>query len=246
VVFDEKPLARGLSLVERPAHVEAALWRRLRVQNDLACRELIFRRHLEFARKLARREWRHWPPEGVERGDFEQFAFAALLDCIDRFDPLRSTAFEAFARARLKGAIADGARRASEKNAQYSFQRRLQNERVRALREHRSGYLDPVLELGELAALLAIGLIAEQAARQEESDPRLGGYQSSAWRALELSLLNEITRLSQNERTVIEQHYLEGVAFAEIAVLLQLTPGRVSQLHKSALAKLRDRLKPVE
>jgi len=44
------------------------------------------------------------------------------------------------------------------------------------------------------------------------------------------------------ERQVIEYHYLQGLLFADIATLLGLSRGRVSQIHSSALFRLRKSL----
>jgi RNA polymerase sigma factor for flagellar operon FliA len=56
-------------------------------------------------------------------------------------------------------------------------------------------------------------------------------------------LLHEIDRLPAVEQTVVRHHYLMDIPFADIAALLRLSKGRISQLHKSALAKLKDRIK---
>ncbi|MFT3727149.1 MAG: sigma-70 family RNA polymerase sigma factor [Terricaulis sp.] len=228
----------GLAIIQRAPRVEAALWRKLRFEQDSLSRGALFARHLEFARRVARREWRRWPAAGLERADYEQLAVAGLLEAIDHFDPLRRVPFEAFALARLRGAITDGAQRASEAGTRHAYERRVRNERLRALARQDANH-DPITALGEISALLAIGFIAEGAMRQIENT----GYETARWRELEQSLLAEITRLEPRQRMVIEQHYLHGVAFADIAVVLELTPGRVSQLHRQGLTRLRERLK---
>jgi RNA polymerase sigma factor for flagellar operon FliA len=244
-VASNETLSRGLALIERPAKIEASLWRRLRYENDDACRRAIFERHLNFARRVARREWRRWPAQGLERGDFEQLACGALLEAIDRYDPKRRTPFEAFALSRLRGAIADGARRASEAGARGAAKRRLISERARMLAKDAKS-ADPIADLADLAAALAIGLIAENAIRRDDGRPDLGGYETRRWRELELNVLEEIAKLRDNERLVIERHYIKGEPFARIAESLDISPGRVSQLHRAALNRLRQRLRRTE
>ena len=41
---------------------------------------------------------------------------------------------------------------------------------------------------------------------------------------------------------MIRQHYDNGLSFARIAEMLELSRGRVSQLHRSALTRLRKRI----
>ncbi|MET0183798.1 MAG: sigma factor, partial [Caulobacterales bacterium] len=95
----------GLKLLEIARAVESSLWRRLRFENDSACREALFNRYIRFARSVAAQEWRRRPAYGLERQDFDQLAFGGLLDAIDNFDPLHGASFESFARARIRGAI---------------------------------------------------------------------------------------------------------------------------------------------
>jgi RNA polymerase sigma factor FliA len=41
---------------------------------------------------------------------------------------------------------------------------------------------------------------------------------------------------------VLRQHYETGLSFAQIAELLGVTRGRISQLHRSAIERLRKRI----
>jgi RNA polymerase sigma factor for flagellar operon FliA len=234
-------LRSGLKLIERPSQVEAALWRRLRYEQEARCRELLFDRHAALARAIARHELRRRPAYGLERADFEQLAFSGLLEAIDKYDPMRGAPFEAFARHRIRGAIADGAARSSEGAAQFSARRRLENERLQSLLPSSSGG-NSIAELAELASALAIGIMAENA-RLAEGESALGVYETVAWRDMHLRVLEEIERLTGAERTVMQQHYLNDVPFTQVAKLLGVSKGRVAQIHRAALLRLRARIR---
>jgi RNA polymerase sigma factor FliA len=239
----------GLKLIERPSGVEASLWRRFCFEREAICRELLFDRYLGLARAIARGEYRRRPAYGLERGDFEQLAYGGLLEAIDRYDPLRGAPFEAFARPRIRGAIADGLAVSSEGGAQASHRRRLELERLRSLQAAaasagtagQSG--DFVSELADLAAALAIGIIAENVKLSQAMGSGLGAYETLAWRDLQLSVLKAIELLPDNEKAIMTHHYMEGVSFTRIAQVLGLSKGRVSQLHAAALSRVRERLK---
>lgn len=234
----------GLKLLERAAEVEAALWRRLRFEADQSSRTPLFERYTPLAQKLARVEFRRRPAYGLERGDFEQLAFAGLLEAIDRYDPMRGAPFEAFARPRIRGAISDGILRSSESAAQYGARRRAEQDRIESIGASIDPHADPVTALADMAAALAIGIVAEHArAVRQASDPALDPYETLAWRDLELKVLSEIERLSATEQTVIKQHYLNEVPFTEIAKLLGVSKGRVAQLHRAAIMRLRTRVR---
>jgi RNA polymerase sigma factor for flagellar operon FliA len=53
------------------------------------------------------------------------------------------------------------------------------------------------------------------------------------------SITRCINRLPKTQATVIVLHYLQGVPLRDVARLLAVTPARVSQLHRHALARLK-------
>lgn len=235
----------GLDLVAVPPRVEASLWRRLRFGREVRCREQLFVRYRALARAIARRQLRRRPLKGTEIGDFEHFAYEGLLQAIDRFDPLRGIAFGAYARRRIVGCIADGAARMNEVDAFHGYRQRREAERARSLADAPPASDDPVTMLAALAAGLAIGVMLEGAGvvmSPQAVDPARNGYESLAWRELTARLADGIDRLSERDAFILRQHYEAGVSFAQIAALLGLTKGRVSQLHAQAIAALRRHL----
>jgi RNA polymerase sigma factor for flagellar operon FliA len=233
----------GFDLLLVPPRVEASLWRRLRFENEKRCREQIFTRYRLLARAIARRQHGRRPKHGAELGDMEHFAYEGLLQAIDRYDPLRGIPFGAYARRRIVGSIADGAARMSESDATWSQRRRAETDRARSLRHDEEE--DPVAALAALVSGLAIGLMLEGSALvvgADGIDPRPNAYQSLEWRELHAVLAGGIAALPEREAVIIRQHYEAGVSFAQIAHLLNLSKGRVSQLHAAALGRLRRRL----
>lgn len=238
-----RPPPSGVDLVLVPPRVEASLWRRFRFEAELRCRELIFVRYTPLARALATRQLKRRPDYGIELNDMQQFAYEGLLHAIDRFDPLRGTAFGAFARRRILGSMSDGASRMNEIDAQYGYRRRVEAERARSLMGEANA--DPVRSLAALVTGLAIGLMLEGTSLVEPAngaDHRPGPYDSLAFRELLALLAREVSRLPEREARIVRHHYEDGVSFAQIAKLLGISGARASQLHASALARLRARL----
>lgn len=235
----------GLDLVVIPPRVEASLWRRLCFEGERGCRELLFGRYRALARIIARRQHGLRPKHGADLGDMEHFAYEGLLHAIDRYDPLRGIPFGAYARRRIVGSIADGAARMSEVDAAWCQRRRQEVDRARSLTDRDAEQTDPVAALAALAAGLAIGLMVEGSAiavGADAADPRPNAYQSLAWRELQALLARGIAELPDREAAIVRQHYEAGVSFTQIAELLGVSKGRVSQLHAAALGRLRRRL----
>ena len=235
----------GLGLVEVPPRVEASLWRRLRFEAERGCRETIFMRYRGLARSIARQSADR-AVNGTDPGDVEHFAYEGLLQAIDRFDPLRGTSFSAFARPRITGSIADGTVRQSEAAAQSRQRGRVQRERLRALGEEAAQEPDALRALGSLVSGLAVGLLLEDTGLvvpHDGADFRPSVYDTLAMRELAAVLRGEIARLPHREASIIRLHYEDGVSFTHIAELLELSKGRISQLHGAALAKLKRRMR---
>ena len=231
----------GLDLVLDPERAEASLWRRARFEDDAGSRETLFNRYVVLARSVAARHFQ-WRRRTIERGDLEQFAYEGLLQAIDRFDPLKGVPFGAYARPRIAGNVADGMTRMTELGAQISQRRRLQQERLKSLTPAAAAPDDALGALADLVVDLALGLMLEgtgMLALDEGADPRPNAYEGLAWRQTQSAIAQALEKLPDSEQIVVRQHYQTGLSFAHIADLLRLSRGRVSQLHKSAIERLR-------
>jgi len=237
-------LPRGLELVIRPERAEALLWVKLRLEQRQEAREPLFNRYASFARSIAFRV-RPWGQRTTAK-DAEQWAYAGLLQAIDAFDPLHGSRFESFAKPRIAGSVRDGFAQLSELEAQWNYRRKQERDRLRSVKDGAAAEKkDPIEALGEIAACLAIGLMLDgtsMMASDEAPDPAPNAYESLEWRQTLLLLQRGVEQLAPPEATVIRQHYVHGLAFTQVAELMGLSRGRISQLHTSALAKLRKRI----
>ena len=246
-----RPVVRrksGLALVVRPEREEAALWRRFHETHGALLREGLFERYRRFARSLARRHARRTGlrPDMVE--DLEQFGYRGLLEAIDRFDPLRGTSFLTFASSRIAGSIVDGMGRLDERGAQLRFRRRLERERLASLTGAERASKSATAELSDIVTELALGLMfsAEEPDAPSDMAGRAdNGFDSLAWRETRAVLASRVDTLPEPERTVIRQHYLNDLLFAQIATMLGLSKGRISQIHRAALERLRKSMRAV-
>jgi RNA polymerase sigma factor for flagellar operon FliA len=238
---------RGLDLLERPDRVEASLWRSHRDAPGALSRQRLFEHYQPFARKLGAYHFSRRKADNFERGDVEQLAYEALLQAIDRYDPGRNVPFEAYARLRIAGHINNCLPAMSEASAQYRFRKRTERDRLRSLREGGSddAAQDAMAALSQLAATLALGLMLEDSGEIDPDslpDPQPSAYESLAWHEMKQKIMDEIAALPAREADVIRKHYQNGVSFQQIAELMGVSKGRISQIHRAALQRLREQL----
>lgn len=238
------PPTRGLAIVTRAERVEALLWATLRFDNRQEAREPLFHLYRPYARSIAVRH-RPLASDCAVSLDAEQWAYEGLLQAIDSFDPLRGIPFRGYARRRIIGSIRDGLARSSELDAQHSARRRLERERIKSLKEQQGGEGDAISRIAEVAVGLAIGLMLAETrlvAGEDDPDPSASAYDSLAWRQTQAQLAKAVGQLSAREADIIVNHYEHGLSFAQIADLLGLSRGRISQIHHAALLKLRKKI----
>ncbi|HEF5875104.1 TPA: sigma-70 family RNA polymerase sigma factor [Burkholderia cenocepacia] len=238
---------------------ETELWRKWAAERSPNAREAVFAHYLPYARAIAARLYAGRHRDDVEFRDFVQLACIGLLESIDRFDPARGVTFETFCTTRVRGEILTGVEKLTDGQEQISFSRRVRRERVASLqadgdRAARQGR-DALQALGTLAAGLAIGfmldgtgLIVPPADGVPSDDPALPGaaYHGIAWRQTKTRLAAAVLHLPERTRKIIQYHYFHGLAFEQIADILGVSKGRISQLHRAALTELRERLGEAE
>ncbi len=230
---------------------ESALWQRLRDGGDARAREDLLALHLPYAKVVAATYYARRYHDEIEFGDYLQYASLGLLEALDRYDPARGVQFRTFAARRMHGAILNGLERLTEKQQQIAARQRLRAERVQDLKslaqEGSSGAPGPpdadrlLRYVSDVGIGLALCWMLEGTGMVENVEAATAApfYQGAALRQARERLLHAVDGLSPQERTVIRNHYLQEMPFDEIAARLQLTKGRISQIHKQALQRLR-------
>lgn len=227
---------------------EAALWREFSAGGSASARRKLFDLHHVFARQIAAKHFLDRKSGDIEFADLCQLAYAGLLEALDRYDPARGVGFRPFARRRISGSVLDGLAHMSELREQVSFRKRVRTERLKSLTIEKPETLDApeaMAALIEMATGLAIGFMLEGSGlytAEEAADTRSSPYDSLAWKQLVEALKDEVSKLPPHEEKIVRYHYLHGLGFDQISVLLELSKGRISQIHRSSLRTLRDRL----
>lgn len=238
-----------------PAHVvadERALWQALRGDGDAEARAALLRMHLPFARVMAAHCYARRFHEEVGFDEYLQLASVGLLEAMQRYDPDRGAQFRTFAARRMHGAILNGLERLTEKQQQIAMRQRLRAERLDAVKDlartsaAAAGAVPHTPEqllrfVSEIGIGLAVCWMLEGTAMVEDAEATesVPFYRSLALRQLKDCLHRAIDGLPEHERAIVRGHYLQELPFDRIAAMLQLTKGRVSQLHRQALLHLR-------
>jgi RNA polymerase sigma factor for flagellar operon FliA len=242
------------------------LWARFAASDEEARNELLTE-HLSLVHHVARQLSRTLAAEA----DFDELVSAGtmgLMSAIDAFDVSRGLAFSTFAVPRIRGAILDELRR--QDHVPRSIRRKTRE--ISHARETLMRQLGRKPEDKEVAEALNVDLdtlwrwqsemegavhipLDRTASDRESTSPSpsefLSGEDDEAAddrlsKEQEVALLREaILKLKDQERTVLSLYYFEELKLHEIAVILNLTESRVSQIRSKALTRLREKLAPI-
>ena len=191
-------------------------------------------------------------PASIELDDLIQEGMLGLIDAAQRWQPQAGGApFGAYARLRVRGAIYDWLRGNDLLPRHQRDKLKAAQEAVTAL-EHSLGRPP---EDAEVAASLGLSLQAYRSllegavsitvvdempeSAEPASDERSDPLEQAAMRETMGRLQPLLAQLPVKEQQVLALHYAEHLSYREIAFVMDLTPGRISQLHTQAMLRLR-------
>lgn len=188
---------------------------------EISTRDRLVLEHMGLVSSIAVKLKQRLPP-CFELDDLKQAGMLGLLEAAATFDPARhpGVEFAAFARRRIKGAMQDSVGMHSARSKRSRARNWLESTRP-PIAEHNSRPGDGAARETPDGAARADALL-EQRERRE--------------------VLRELlSHLTPNESVVIELHYGRDLEMAEIARIgkLKVTRGRLGQLRRAAVARMR-------
>jgi RNA polymerase sigma factor for flagellar operon FliA len=222
-------------------------------------RDLLLMEHLPTVRYLARRIHERLP-QHVELDDLVSAGVVGLIDAFSKFDHKKKVQFKSYAQFRIRGAILDSLRTLDWSPRELRRKGRAVEEAIRSVTQ-RVGRApseqeiarEMALTLAEYQALLGdlkgleIGSLHME--RSEDSGDEELAYVPGApeddplFRCLKgemkQRLADAIDELPEKERMVLTLYYYEELTMKEIGLTLGVVESRVSQIHSSAVLRLR-------
>ncbi len=239
------------------------LWQQYRATGSRTLRDEILGTHLELVRHVAGRV-ALVVPASVSLADLEGYGVLGLLDAVERYEPARGVPFAAYAITRIRGAILDGLRDMDQAPTAWRQRARLLEQAAGRLasrlgRDPEDGELaeelglnrDELAEWEGQAARLSLVYLDQirqgQDGEEPEAQPPTDRGEDDPVAVLLRrdrgeALAQAIEFLSEKERLVVSLIYYEDLTAREAALVMGLSPSRVSQLHTRAILRLRVRL----
>ncbi len=225
-------------------------------------RDLLLMEHLPTVRYLARRIHERLP-QHVELDDLVSAGVIGLIDAFSKFDHTKKVQFKSYAQFRIRGAILDSLRTLDWSPRELRRKGRAVEEAIRSVtqrvgrapseqeiaKEMDLSLAEYQLLLGELKGLEIGSLHMERS--EDSGDEELAYIPGSPeddplFRCLKgemkQRLADAIDELPEKERLVLTLYYYEELTMKEIGLTLGVVESRVSQIHSSAVLRLRTSL----
>lgn len=194
-------------------------------------------------------------PAHIEVSELISAGTLGLMEALGKFQPNLGIRFESFADSRIRGAMLDELRRMDW------FSRGLR-QKIKKLEhiirnfEQENGHTPSRSELAEISGqdrleleatlealnsqvILSLDAIQEHSAPTSEEINHREPFASVAFHDIIDKLSHLIDRLNEREKLVLSLYYTDELNMKEVAATLDITEGRVSQIHSQALGKLK-------
>jgi RNA polymerase sigma factor for flagellar operon FliA len=224
--------------------LEMGMWYRFYTHKNEKSRSELVEFYMPMVKRLATYIYYKRATNEVDYDDYYHFGIVGLLESIDRYQMDGRAIFSTYATYRIKGAIYSGLAKLTEKRAQTDCRSKLMHDRIESL-QNTTDRPEAFEEIVNLTIGLALGYLIQGSYLTDkqsyfaENHP----YKHNELDGLKRHIGKLIDVLPEKENIVVTYHYFKNVSFDNIADILELSNGRVSQLHKSALARIRRALK---
>jgi RNA polymerase sigma factor for flagellar operon FliA len=195
-------------------------------------------------------------PQSVELNELISAGSLGLLDALGKFRPEFGIKFDTYSENRIKGAMLDELRRMDWFSRGLRHKVKVIEDAMRQI-EHETGESPNHAQIEERTGLSSrevqqglealqnnlcvnIDSLHESIMGNREMLTENEPYQSTAFQELVNKVAGLIEELTPREKLVISLYYSEELNMKETAEVMDITEGRVSQLHSQALLKLRE------
>lgn len=230
--------------------------------DDLRTRDELIEEYAPLVKYIAERLSARLP-SSIEVDDLINTGVLGLIDAIDKFIPDRGVKFKTYAEFRIRGAMLDHLRRQDwaprsmrRKERELSQVFRNLEQKLKRPASHEEAAEAMGLDMEEFNGVLykarGLSMLSLNRPKADEGDeevkelgefipdePDNNPYELLKKQEVRDLLATQIDGLPEKERMVVSLYYFNELTMKEAGKILGVTESRVSQLHSSAILRLR-------
>ncbi len=231
--------------------------------NDIATRNRLIAEHLPLVKRIVHRIAVHLPSH-VDINDLIQTGIVGLIQSIDRYDPMRDNSLATYAAFRIRGSVLcelrsrDVLSRGNRKKVrdmqkacarlEQKLGRDAEDWEVAAELKMTAQEFEDVRRMAGLSLVSlddvdpTSGNDRENLLRQLVNDDEQDVQTLTRIKEIRAALTSAIDTLPEKEKMVISLYYGDELTLKEVGAVLGVSESRISQIHSSAVTRLRKKL----
>jgi RNA polymerase sigma factor for flagellar operon FliA len=205
--------------------------------------------------KITALRLKHKLPRHVDLEELISAGTLGLMEALKKFDSKQNIKFETFADNRIRGAMLDELRRMDWLSRGLRKKIKRIEEVMQHFEQHHgappspeeiqektgfsAGEVDEGLNALHNQLCLSFDAVEHNYTAIKEENRENNPLPSTVFQDIVDKLSKLIDELTHREQLVLSLYYVEELTMKEVAEVMDITEGRISQLHSQALAKLR-------
>lgn len=243
-----------------------SVWLDYKTTQNVASKNVLIEHYVPLVKIIAGRLYTSFNGK-VDYDDVLGYGILGLLDSIEKFDLSKNVKFETYANLRIRGYVLDEIRnldwiprslRTKSKTLEkalrefeYKFHRTPTNSELAEFMSITLQELESLLS--DTSLLHIVSLDESLSINSEESSSSVKDSLRDTAPTPDDLLMSKVNKellitaldsLSEQERNVVTFYYYEELTYKEIASLLGVSEGRISQIHSKAILRLKSALTP--
>lgn len=241
------------------------LWKTYRLTKCNTVKMELAMRYIDIARSVAR-QMRSKATAAIEEDDLVQIGVLGIGEAIDHYDDSRGAQFETYAMLRVRWAILDELRKldwvprytrdkfAAKQKSNVISKQESKVSAARSLGKKMEEWDRNEYHTGTANMFEMVSLQTPVKDKDGEQYTTLGDSLASPDSDVLHGIMHEemkeevsriVESLPVSQNTVLRMHYYQNVDMQDIAKTMGISPSRVSQLHRSAMNAMKERLRDV-
>ena len=244
---------------------EAELWRRFKIEGDLAAREELILQYVGLVKYVIDR-LRLKPPSTVDYDDLFNCGVTGLISAVDRFNPDMGNKFQTYGVCRIRGEILDESKRVgwiprplykkfgeielAKAKLESEFGRQPTNEEISDALGIDIDELNSILANLRQSTITSLYEIIQEDGEDNNvylvdilSDPNSDVTSLVEAEEIDRLVAELIDELPDKEKLVVELYYQKELTLKEIGKVMEVSESRASQIHSQSMSRIRGRLK---
>ncbi|WP_175442083.1 sigma-70 family RNA polymerase sigma factor [Pseudoalteromonas byunsanensis] len=211
------------------------MWSQWKAEKCQSARHFLYEKYQQWAEIEASCWQKRLCNVEADRDDFCQYAQVGLLEAMESFELDKGVMFKSYAQHRIRGSIFNNVFRFSDNSAYKN--------KIYYQSSEGTMSVDELIEANGLVGAieeLALEYLLENTHEEQTSCVSGYYYSSDEMQRLKAHCISALSLLDEPKATIISLYYRFEKSLTEIADILGLSVGRVSQLRKLALLELSD------